>query len=222
MTPHAGRAAGETNFDRVAGIYRILEYAAFGRALETARFRYLDRLHACHDILIVGEGDGRVLQRILRLAPQASVRCIDSSAAMLARADSRLDPEARSRVTFEHADARAAEIPQDAYDAVVTMFVLDCFPASEVAQLVDRLLTGLRPGGTWLFADFAIPDKGWRRASARAWIAFLYAFFRWRTGLSVRELPPSEEILRAAGLSVLESTTLRAGLLRTAVYARLP
>jgi cyclopropane fatty-acyl-phospholipid synthase-like methyltransferase len=206
------------SFDRVAGIYRCLEYAAFGRALETARFRYLDRLEQCRDILVIGEGDGRVLRRILALAPDAFVRCIDSSAAMLARADARLDPAARHRVSFECADVRTAAIRPSAYDAVVTMFVLDCFSPEDVDRLVERLSASLRPNGLWLFADFSIPARGWRRVRARLWVAFLYAFFRWRTGLDVRELPPSEDILQAAGLSVVDAATSQHGLLRTAVY----
>lgn len=218
MSPPTGGDTNEANFDSVAAIYRLLEYAAFGRALERARFRYLDRLQACRDILIIGEGDGRVLERVLRLAPQASVRCIDSSAAMLERAGARLDPDVRGRVTFEHADARSVVIPPDTCDAVVTLFVLDCFSPHDLTRLVERLLAGLRASGLWLFADFVIPEQGWPRVRARAWITFLYAFFRWRTGLPVRELPPSEEILRAAGLHLTESTTMRGGLLRTSVY----
>jgi cyclopropane fatty-acyl-phospholipid synthase-like methyltransferase len=206
------------SFDRVAGIYRVLEYAAFGRALETARFRYLDRLEQCRDILIIGEGDGRVLQRILAVAPEASVRCIDSSAAMLARAEAQVDAAVRHRVSFECADVRTAAIESSAYDAVVTMFVLDCFSPEDVGRLVERLSASLRPNGLWLFADFSIPAGGWRRLRARLWVSFLYAFFRWRTGLTVRELPPSEDILHAAGFSAVDATTLQRGLLRTAVY----
>jgi ubiquinone/menaquinone biosynthesis C-methylase UbiE len=208
------------NFDRVAGIYQLLEYVAFGRTLEAARFRYLERLKDCRQILVVGEGDGRVLQRLLRLAPHASVRCIDSSAAMLARAERRLDHPARARVSFECADARTVAVPAMAYDAVVTMFVLDCFSPVEVVRLVERLAGGLRPDGLWLFSDFSIPASGWRRLRAELWVRCLYAFFRWQTGLAVRELPPSEEILRDAGFRVLESTTFQHGLLRTALYSR--
>jgi ubiquinone/menaquinone biosynthesis C-methylase UbiE len=208
------------SFDRVARIYQLLERAAFGRALERARFRYLDRLADCREILIVGEGDGRVLERLLSIAPHASVRCIDSSAAMLDLARRRLETTARMRVQFECADARAADVDPMACDAVVTMFLLDCFSAQEVVRLVDRLGRGLRPNGLWLFADFSIPAAGWHRVRAKLLVRFLYAFFRWQTGLAVRELPPSEDILRDAGFHVLESTTLRGGLLRTAVYSR--
>lgn len=208
------------NFDRVARVYRALEYVAFGRSLEAARFRYLERLRDRRHVLILGEGDGRFLERLVAVAPTAAVRCIDSSAAMLARAANRLDPAARSRVTFECADIRAADIPPGTYDAVVTLFVLDCLSPGEVVRVVQRLAGGLRSDGLWLFADFAIPPRGWRRWRAKLWVSALYVFFRWQTGLSVRELPPSEEALRDAGLCLQEDTTLQHGLLRTACYSR--
>lgn len=208
------------SFDRVAGIYQLLEYAAFGRALEAARFRYLDRLKDCRQILVAGEGDGRFLERLLSIAPDAHVRCIDISAAMLARAEHRLDRDQRARVSFECADVRSVEVAPQAYDAVVTLFVLDCLTPDEVFRLVARLAGGLRPSGLWLFSDFSIPARGWRRARARLWVGFLYAFFRWQTGLAVHEVPPCEDILSAAGFSVLEDATFQHGLLRTVLYAR--
>jgi ubiquinone/menaquinone biosynthesis C-methylase UbiE len=206
------------SFDRVAGIYQALEYLAFGRALERARLRYVERLRDRRHVLIVGEGDGRFLERLLAVAPQARVRCVDSSAAMLARAAGRLDPAARARVEFECADVRVVDIPPRTYDAVVTMFVLDCLSAAEVTGVVRRLAGGLQREGVWLFADFAIPARGWRRLRAELWVGTLYLFFRWQTGLGARELPPSEDILRDAGFRLLDSTTLQQGLLRSAVY----
>lgn len=206
------------NFDRVAGIYQALEYLAFGRALEQARLRYLERLRDRRHVLIVGEGDGRFLERLLAVAPQARVRCVDSSAAMLARAANRLDPAARARVAFACADVRVADIPPRTYDAVVTMFVLDCLSAVEVTGVVQRLAEGLQPEGVWLFADFAIPTRGWQRLRAELWVRTLYLFFRWQTGLEARQLPPSEDILRGAGFRLLDSTTLQHGLLRSALY----
>jgi ubiquinone/menaquinone biosynthesis C-methylase UbiE len=208
------------SFDRVAGVYQVLEYVAFGRALDAARLRYVERLSECRTILVVGEGDGRFLERLLQIAPHAHVRCVDSSAAMLARAERRLDAAARGRVSFECVDARCAVVPPHACDAVVTMFVLDCLRPDEVVRLVARLVRGLRPAGLWLFSDFAIPTHGWRRWRAELWVGFLYAFFRWRTGLEVRALPPSEDILRGAGLRVLDDTTSQHGLLRAIIYAR--
>ncbi len=78
------------NFDRLARIYRALEFLAFGGALERARFCFLDRLGGCDDILVLGEGDGRCLERLVGLAPHARIRCVDSSPAMLAVAAARV------------------------------------------------------------------------------------------------------------------------------------
>ena len=61
------------NFDRLAGIYRLLEFLAFGRDLERARFRLLETLAECHSVLVLGEGDGRCLARLARVAPEARI-----------------------------------------------------------------------------------------------------------------------------------------------------
>ena len=212
--------ASMANFDGVAGIYKTLEYIAFGRALESARFEYLARLRHCRRVLIVGEGDGRFLERLVQVAPDATIRCVDSSAAMLVRAERRLDPSARVRVTFERADVRDLHVAPHAYDAIVTLFLLDCLSPGEVAQAVRTLGDGLQPDGLWLFADFSIPARGWQRLRAIAWVRFLYAFFRWRAGLRVRDLPPTERILADAGFRVRESRTFQRGLLKASLYSR--
>ncbi len=119
---------------------------------------------------------------------------------MLARAAARLtDPAVRARVDFEQADALSLSLPPGRYDAVVTLFFLDCFLPGQVAALVSACRGGLQPGARWLWADFACPPRGWRRWRARASLRLLYVFFRWQTGLPARSLPPAEEILAQAG-----------------------
>ncbi|MDB6128882.1 MAG: SAM-dependent methlyltransferase, partial [Verrucomicrobia bacterium] len=184
------------NFDPLARIYRTLEWIAFGGDLERARFVWLDRLADCRSILILGEGDGRCLARLLRLAPDARIHCLDASPAMLDRAETRIAGTGnRERVTFECANALEAEFPSSTYDAVVTLFFLDCFAADQAGELVRRIQPSLKPGTRWLFADFVLPQRGVARLRARVWLAGLYAFFRWQTGLRSRELPPSEKLL---------------------------
>lgn len=209
------------NFDRVARGYRALEFLAFGRDLERARFAFLDELAGCRSLLVLGEGDGRCLARLVRAAPHATITCVDSSAAMLARAQARLagDP-ARARVSFIHADALAFPIAPAAYDGLVTLFFLDCFDAATAASLVPRLAHSLRPSARWLYADFALPPRGFARLRARVWLAGLYTFFRWRTGLHTRALPPAEALIRAAGFAPAAALTLQCGLLRSVLFRR--
>ncbi len=210
-----------SGFDRVARIYRILERVAFGGALLDARLWGLDWLRDRRDILVLGEGDGRCLQSLVHVAPEARVRCIDASAVMLDLARRRVEAAgAAGRVTFEQADVRDATFPAGAYDAVVTLFFLDCFLPEEVDRLVPMLAASLRPGGVWVFADFAIPPRGWRRLRARLWVAFLYAFFRWRAGLAASALPPSEDAIARAGLHLVAEREAQHGLIRSAVFSR--
>jgi len=208
-----------TGFDRVARVYRWLEYAAFGGALQRARVAHLGHLRRCADILVLGDGDGRCLAAILRAAPFARIECVDDSQVMIDLAARRLSVADRRRVTFTCTDACTFDPGQRTFDAVVTMFFLDCFVDRDVHALVERLRPQLRHGALWLFADFAIPARGLARWHAQVIVSSLYLFFRLATGLEARALPASEAHLLAAGLRCTEVTTERAGLIRTTVYA---
>ena len=206
------------NFDRLAPIYRVLEYGAFGRDLERARFCFLEKLRDCRAILVLGEGDGRCLEQLVRVAPGAHIDCLDLSQAMLARAEARLPVEARARVAFRQADLLTTALPEKNYDAVITLFFLDCFTAEQTADIVHRIAASLRPGARWLWADFAQPRRGWNRWRARASLRVLYAFFRWQTGLAARALPPAEEILDRAGFAREADREFQGGFVRSALY----
>ena len=213
----------DTGFGRLSRWYRALEFAAFGRDLERARFAFLGRLAGCADILLLGEGDGRCASRLAAIAPGARIHCVDLSAGMIARAARRLERAGLGeRVTFERADLLSFVPAPAAFDAVATLFVLDCFDADGVASIVSRVVPGLRPAAPWLFADFVMPAAGAARVRARLWLAVLYAFFRWTSGLRVSALPPSEAILERAGWRRTACLDLNRGLIRSAVYAREP
>lgn len=209
------------NFDRLAAIYRALEFTAFGRDLERARFQFVEQLAACRSILILGEGDGRFLSRLLPLAPAAHIHCLDSSAAMLAKAKARILSDAdRGRVTFDHVNALDHTFSPNRYDAVVTLFFLDCFDSPVAAELVARIGTALQPRAKWLYADFSLPERGPARWRAQVWLTVLYTFFRWQTGLSTRRLAPGEALIRTAGFRPHAVRTLQAGLVRSVLFER--
>lgn len=207
-----------SGYNHLARVYRALEFLAFGHALERARFHYLDRLHDRKRILLLGDGDGRALALICRLAPHALIESVDTSAGMLARAARRLGPADRARVTFREADALSADYPADTYDAITTLFFLDLFSSSQVQSLIDHLHPSLTSDVIWLYADFAVPSGGWARARAKAWLAMIFVFFRWQTGLLTRELPASEALLQASGFIPEAQTSWQWDFLRSAVY----
>ncbi len=206
------------NLSPLARWYRWIEYIAFGRALERRRFAFLDRLANARRILMVGEGDGRALERLLALAPQARIDVVELSGKMIELARRRAGDS--SRVGFQQRDALTASWPENHYDGLLTLFFLDCFDEAETRDLIQRLAKTMVGGGIWLVSEFAIPERGWRRRHARMWIWMMYRFFGVTTGLRARALPPVERLLNEAGLQRLELEEERWGLIRSEVWSK--
>ncbi len=204
------------NADRLAPWYRWIEYATFGRALERHRFAFLDRLSSARRVLLVGEGDGRTLARLLAVARAAQVDVVEISPQMIALARQRAGSSARVR--FVQGDAREVSWPAEHYDGLITCFFLDCLEETELRRLVRDLARSLTARGEWLLSEFATPPKGWRRWKARAWITTMYYFFRITTGLRVRRLPPIESALTNAGMIRSVSQTGHGGMIVSEVW----
>ncbi|MEO8026394.1 MAG: class I SAM-dependent methyltransferase [Bryobacteraceae bacterium] len=209
------------NADRIAAVYRWIEYAAFGRALEARRFATLDEAAGARSALILGEGDGRFVAELVRRQPAIRVDVVEASARMIALARQRVSESARERVRFVCQDALTEPLPQPGgYDLVVTNFFLDCFESREAAAVIAKCAAALEPGGRWLVGEFREPSRGVARLHARAWLAVMYLFFRWTTGLRPRRLPPWEDLLRSAGLVLVREQRARFGLLVSQVWAK--
>ena len=207
------------NVDPLARWYRWIEYLVFGRALERARFQFLGELSAARRVLVLGEGDGRVLERILAIAPEAQVDVIELSAEMIALARRRIGIDT-IRVNFHHVDARSAPWPPGLYDAVVMNFFLDCFSEAEAALLIATAVSQSTANTTWLVTDFAVPKAGWRRWHAVAYVKIMYYFFHLTTALQTQHLPDIDRLLMSAKLQRLDAVVYRGGLIRAERWAK--
>ena len=202
------------NFDSVARWYRWLEYAAFGRALERCRFALLPALEDARRVLILGEGDGRFLKKLLSINSIAQIDVVEASAGMMKLARGRLSNEEARRVKFHLADARNWDFPEAEYDAIVTCFFLDCFSIETLAHLMPSVAASIRPGGDWLVAEFRQPRKGISALRARLWLETMYFFFCRFSRLEVCRLPQWEGILKGLGVVVRVTIDQQGGLLR--------
>jgi SAM-dependent methyltransferase len=186
------------NFDRVARAYRWMEYLSFGPMLERCRFYRLGEAAKRQRALVIGDGDGRFLARLLKENARLPAEAVDSSRAMLQLLEERAAAaNAGPRLTVHCIDARAFS-PSGQYDLVATHFFLDCLSTEETTALVERIRPHLLPGAMWIVSDFAIP-QGITALPARFIVSFLYAAFGVLTGLEVRHLPRHAEALQAAG-----------------------
>jgi ubiquinone/menaquinone biosynthesis C-methylase UbiE len=208
------------NFDRIAGSYRWLEYAAFGRALEHARFDFLSRAAEARCVLILGGGDGRFLAQLLCRNRRASVAVIETSARMIQLARERLPPAERSRVAFHQIDAVAGPWPDGPFDLSVSHFFLDCLDYRAAEAVILKMSALLTPGAVWLVSEFQEPPGPIRHLHARLWLGAMYRFFSMATGLRASRLPPYRELLTRRGLEEIEHGERRFGLIRSQVWRR--
>ncbi len=206
------------NFDPVAKGYRTIERLVYGSMLEEARFSLLERWANARRLLLLGDGDGRCLARVLKIAPGASIVSVDASAAMLRLAASRLTAQERERVEFVCADARTFVLEKGDFDGIGTLFFLDCFSDDEVRLLAARLRAALRPGGLLLYADFELAGAGLSRLWKRVLIGVMYAFFRVIARLRTTALPNAVNALEAEGFVETERRIWWGGFVRASAF----
>ncbi|WP_233510636.1 class I SAM-dependent methyltransferase [Actinomadura craniellae] len=100
-------------------------------------------------VLDVGCGTGDLSALAARRAPDGHVLGIDLSAPMLSRARRAAAGAGLGNVAFEQADAQTCALPEDGFDAAVSMYGVMFF-ADPVAALTN-IGRALRPGGRLAF-----------------------------------------------------------------------
>ena len=208
------------NADRIATSYRWIEYAAFGLTLERARFDFLEHARAARRVLILGEGDGRFLARLIERNPHAQIAVVESSARMIQLARQRVPVSAASRVEFHRIDATGEPLPAGPFDLAVTHFFLDVFTPSDAEAVICKVSALLSPGAAWLVSEFQEPHGKVRSLYARLGLTAMYAFFRVSTGLRARNLPPYRDVLERCGLTEIDYRERRFGLIRSQLWRK--
>ncbi len=198
------------NCDGIAPWYRWLEYIGFGRALERRRFAFLPDVADAQRILVLGEGDGRFLAKLVDQNRTALIDYIDLSEKMLELARSRAGTE---RVSYHHADALTIPLPAATYDLIVTHFFLDCLDETDAASLATKLATAVQPNAHWIVSEFRD-----RSLWSRVIVGVLYVCFRVATGLRTRRLIDHHKIFARQGICLLRDETSVGGLLTSELW----
>ena len=208
------------NFDRVARIYRWAEYLSLGPLLVRTRNHFLPQLTQRRRALLLGDGDGRFLARLLQQNPDLHALAVDTSAAMLHLLRERcLRTAPNSHLNILQASALHVAPSRDT-DLIVTHFFLDCLPQSDVDALTARIAAEVAPGTLWLLSDFAIPAAPLLRPLAALYVRSLYLAFRVLTGLRTTQLPDPQAALTRAGFQRIARHTRLFGLLYTELWQR--
>ncbi|MEM6363100.1 MAG: class I SAM-dependent methyltransferase [Planctomycetota bacterium] len=189
----------QRGYDRLAPWYGILERCVFGHRLQMARRIVLDSFPTRHRILILGDGDGRLLATMHEQFPTTAFVSVDQSQAMLHRQRQRIQYADRSRVVWLHGDATEMRFPAGSFDGLVTAFFTDCFDLETLKQSMPCWHRWMQSDAVWMHVDFAEPTA-WHHRLASATTSFaMHTFFRWQTGLANRNLIDVDPMIRELG-----------------------
>ena len=152
------------DFDRIARIYKWMEWLSFGPLLGRCRRAFLPRMTSRRRALIIGDGDGRFTASLLRSNPNINIDAVDASRAMLNEMLRRTQPH-HARVHTHIADARQWQPPANVrYDLVATHFFLDCLTTPEISSLSKSIQPVLEADALWVISEFEPPRRPVRAA----------------------------------------------------------
>ena len=195
-----------SGFDRIAPFYGFFESFLFGSKLQEMRCVYLDELAHRRDILLIGEGTGLFLERLLQVNPKANVTVVEQSAEMMERSRNRVAEKDSSRATF-HKVALQEFDSVKRFDAVCTFFFCDCFEQSQLRAMLPTLSKYTKGESLWIDVDFFEIHEG--GPSTKWWhfilIRILYGFFGLATGIEAREVVEIEPLAKQNGFFVTAS-----------------
>lgn len=164
-------------FDMLAPIYDRLAGFIFGSEIYKAQLFFLDKVKEGDNILIIGGGTGKILEKI---SAGAHVTYIDLSPEMVKRAKER---NFGCNVRFIIGSYR--DVPREEFDIIITPFFLDLFTTSHVKLITKVLSQRMKVDGLWLFTDFQKTNKIMH--TLLLWL--MYRFFRVTCDIEAKTLP---------------------------------
>jgi ubiquinone/menaquinone biosynthesis C-methylase UbiE len=194
------------DFNKIAPCYSLLESLLFGGALQATRTSSIHNLVDAENILIIGEGRGRLLNELLRLNPKAEVCVVEQSARMIEKMKCDLEQFDLKKVTFIN-ESFLTYPGTYQFDAVCTCFFFDCFESREVKNGIGKIYSLLKVDGIWMNVDFRFFQNNviHQRIAHRILIQFLYGFFHLTTGLTTTTLVCVETLACKFGFKVVET-----------------
>lgn len=225
--PSDQSACNHVGYDGLARVYWWLEFALFQNRLRNARLALIGSLDGklidSPRVLVLGDGDGRLLVHLCRAMPSASFISVDQSNEMLRLQQLRIGQRDAGRVRWIQADASEVDeskFPPETYDLLITAFFCDCFSAETLERCLPVWIQSLKSNGLLYWADFVQPESGWRHYRAKFYLGLMQWFFRRTTSYSNAQLVDIPAILVRQSIACIDCKTTDHGLIETRLYQR--
>ena len=208
-------------FDKIASLYGILESFLFGSKLQQMRCAYLDQLADVGCVLLIGEGTGSFLERLLKVNSKVAVTVVESSSGMIDRSRNRVASKDLCRVSFHRTTLLDFDSIQS-FDAVCTFFFWDCFEEYQLRMMLPAFSKYAKHGSLWIDVDFFELSEGLPKLNLHHFllIRMLYGFFGLATGIEAKRIVEIEPMAKQNGFFVTESRTDEKFPIRARIFRR--
>jgi len=196
-------------FDLLSPVYDTLARWIIGKDIVNAQLCFLDELHNCHRILILGGGSGWILESLCVKFPHLEIDYVDVSPYMIKAAKEKFSHCKRIRFIEGTED----DIPEKNYDGVITNFYLDMFAAKSLNNVIVKIKKSLTHPATWIATDFVNEGK---MHSFKLWC--MYRFFGVITRIEATQLPDWEIQLTQVGFELRDSRKYANGFITSNCY----
>ena len=205
------------NYDKIAKVYDFISRIIFQNALVDAQVWLLKYVPANSRILIVGGGTGWILEKFAAVHSNGlTIDYVESSAQMIALSQKRNYQE--NKINFIN-QAVENYSTNEKYDIILTPFLFDNFTATKIQIIFTQLDGLLKPGATWLYADF-VYDKEKGRLWQKALLKLMYFFFRITSKIETQELVSMDTFFNAAGYNKMDATAHFFNFIKSIVYRK--
>jgi len=206
------------NFDSVASVYDQLARLVFGKAIDRAQDCLLDQIPPLATVLIFGGGSGRVAEQVLLTNPQAKITYIEASQKMLDLTKDRLKDFPHSQVDLILGSEQFLLKFHDQFDVVITQFILDVYERADLQKVMALIDQSLKQSGKWIFADFILSSRWYRRWWQWLLVKIMYLFFAITAGLQARSLLDFRANFNDLGWEVKECKLFYADMISACVF----
>lgn len=200
-----------TNYNRVAWIYELLGRIVFGNKLKLANRAFLNKISVDSKVLVVGGGNGKIIEYLNDLGYSIAVDYVELSPRMMYLARK----QRNDQLSVRYFNSPIEDFKGSDYNFIITNFFFDQFKPLRSKIILGSLKTMLTRDGFLILNDFNYSEN----RGDRLLIFIMIKFFKFSTGIEVNELPLYSKILNDCGFintdSFQISRNIRASLYST-------
>ncbi|ASU32819.1 class I SAM-dependent methyltransferase [Mucilaginibacter xinganensis] len=200
------------NYNNSAWFYDRLSRMVYGCALVNAQVYLLQYVPARAAVLIAGGGTGWILDELTKIQQSGlQITYVEIAADMMTLSKKR--NTGNNEVVFIN-DAVERISFDKKFDVVITPFLFDNFTEETTGKVFNHIHRSLKPGGSWLNADFQLSGKWWQAILLK----LMFLFFRILCNIEASKLPDVQKQFERRGYGVVEEKTFYRDFIISRVY----